>query len=120
MNLSRLNRKRGLQFALQRRNWSKIGPKSSSRMNLNSSSTRVMVERTCGGVGGETLNPKCVQQTIKHGGGHFMVWGTFLVVSELSRISHRMKVADYVQLLENSLLPFLATSFSRRENFPTR
>ena len=38
-----------------------------------------------------------------------MVWGafTFLGVSELSRISHRMKAADYVQLLENSLLPFL-------------
>ena len=30
----------------------KIGPKSSSRMNLNSSSTRVMVERTCGEVWG--------------------------------------------------------------------
>ena len=32
---------------------------------------------------------------------------TFLGVSELSRISHQMKAADYVQLLEKSLLPFL-------------
>ena len=87
----------------------KIGPKSSSRMNLNSSSTRVMVERTCGEMG-ETLNPKCAQHMVTHGGGTlwFGVLLLFAVsVSELSRISHRMKAADYVQLLQNSLLPFL-------------
>ena len=40
---SRVNRKQRLQFALQHKKWSlKIGPKSSSRMNLNSN-YRVMV-----------------------------------------------------------------------------
>ena len=48
-----------------------------------------------------------------------MVWGafTFLGVSELSRISHRMKAADYIQLLENSLLPFLHCFPEGEKNF---
>ena len=108
--LSRVNRKRRLQFALQRKNWSvedwsQIIFSDESKSQLYKINGRTYVGRSVG----ETLNPKCVNQTVKHGQGHVMVWGafTFLGVSELSRITHRMKAADYVQLLKNSLLPFL-------------
>ena len=108
--LSRVNRKRRLRFALQHKNWSvedwsQIIFSDESKFQLYKSNGRTYVRRSVG----EALDPKCVQQTVKHGGGNVMVWGafTFLGVSELSRISHRMKAADYVQLLENSLLPFL-------------
>ena len=85
--------------------WSQFIFSNESKFQLYKSNGQTYMQRSVG----ETLDPKCDQQTVKHGGGNVMVWGafTFLGVSELSRISHWMKVADYVQLLENSLLPFL-------------
>ena len=88
---------------------SKTGVKSSfsdkSKFNLNKSDRRTYVRRNSS----EAWNPCCIQQTIKHGGGGVMVWGafTFLELSTLLSISHRLDVQGYIQLLKDNLSPFL-------------
>ena len=48
-----------------------------------------------------------------------MVWGvfTFLKLSTLPRISHRLDAQGYIQLLKDSLLPFLKEFPSRERVF---
>ena len=112
--LSRANQTKRLQFALERqhwtvKDWSKIVFSDESKFNLYKSDGRTYVQRSMG----EALDPKCMQQTVKHGGGNVMVWGafTFLCVSPIVQINHQMKAVDYVNILKEHLLPFL-------EHFP--
>ena len=53
--------------------WSQIIFSDESKFQLYKSNGRTYVRRSVG----ETLDPKCVQQPVKHGGGHVMVWGAF-------------------------------------------
>ena len=108
--LSRANQKKRLQFAIQRQNWtiedwSRIVFSDESKFKLYKSDGRTYIRRSIG----EALNPQCVQQMVKHGGGSVMVWGafTFLKTSNLVRINHRMKAVDYTEVLKENLIPFL-------------
>ena len=108
--LSVANRKKRLQFALEHKDWTvehwgKIIFSDESKFNLYKSNGCTYVGRNSG----EALNPCCIQQTVKHGGGSIMVWGafTFLKLSTLPRISHRLDAQGYIQLLKDNLLPFL-------------
>ena len=109
--LSAANRKNRLQFALENKDgtvedWGKIIFSDESKFNLYKSDGHTYVRRNSS----KTLNPCCIQQTVsKHGGGSVMVWGafTFLKLSTLPRISHRLDAQGYIQLLKDNLLPFL-------------
>ena len=97
--LSAANRKKHLQFALEHKDWTvedwgKIIFSDESKFNLYKSDGRTYVRRSSS----EALNPCCIQQTVKHGGGSGMVWGafTFLKLSTLPRISHHLDAQGYI------------------------
>lgn len=61
-------------------------------------------------------NPKYTLKTVKHGGGNIIVWGSFSYygVGPLYRIQGIMKATDYVDILQNCMLPYA------EENMPLR
>ena len=108
--LSAPNRKKCLQFALEYKDWmvedwGKIIFSAESKFNLYKSDGRTYARRNSS----EALNPCCIQQTVKHGGGSVMVWGAFpfLKLSTLLRISYRLDAQGYIQLMKDNILPFL-------------
>ena len=108
--LSAANRKKSLQFAFEHKDWKvedwgKIILSDESKFNLYKNDGCTYVRRNSS----EALNPCCIQQIVKHGGGSVMVWGafTFLKLSTLPRISHCLDAQGYIQLLKDNLLPFL-------------
>ena len=54
---------------------------------------------------GEAYNPKNTVPTVKHGGGHIMLWGCFSSsgTGNLVRVQGIMKKEDYIQILDENL-----------------
>ena len=61
---------------------------------------------------GEGLIEREVQGTVKFGGGNIMVWGCmgWNGVEELAEVEGRTGANQYVEILDNHLLPSLADS----------
>lgn len=105
-----------LEWCINRRHWSKKMWRSviwsdESRFTLfcNDGPTRVWRKP------GTRYNIENLTPTVKHGGGGIMVWGCFSAkgLGPLVRIEGKMNHKDYINILEDNLLPFI------QENYPT-
>ena len=56
---------------------------------------------------GENFAERCIQTTLKHGGGGMMKWGcmTSKGVGLLKKVDGRLNGGSYVNILENNLIP---------------
>ena len=87
--------------------WYKVVLSDESKFNLFGSDGRVYIRRRVG----EDYLPKCVQSTVKFGGGSVMVWGCIISdgVGPLTTVDGRMKAKNYIDLLEQTLVSFMTT-----------
>lgn len=105
--ISEVNRKKRLGFAhcyVGKSNefWENVLFSDESKFNIFGSDGRKYVWRKAG----QALNPKNVIPTVKHGGGHVMVWGcvSFHGVGKLAVIESTMNAEMYVDVLRQNLL----------------
>ena len=99
-----------LKWARERVNWTlsdwhKIIWSDESKFNLFGSDGRVYVRRRAG----EEFLPECINQTVKFGGGSVMMWGCISCdgVGPLMKVVGRMNAADYIKMLNTSLVPYM-------------
>ncbi|KAA3669793.1 uncharacterized protein DEA37_0002337 [Paragonimus westermani] len=108
--ISEIIRKRRLRWCRERRNWTAEQWRSviwsdESRFTLFKADGR----ETCFRRVGERFHPNCIQPTVKYGGGSIMFWSYFTSsgTGPLVKCSNHMTSAEYRQILENELVPFL-------------
>ncbi|CCO38111.1 Transposable element Tcb2 transposase [Rhizoctonia solani AG-1 IB] len=82
--------------------WARVIFSDESKFNLFSSDGPRYVWRRKG----EEFDPRYTQKTVKHGGGHIMVWGciTSKGVGRLHRIEGTLTAKKYVEILKEDLL----------------
>ena len=111
--LSTKHRKRRLDFALKHKDWTmedwtRVIWSDETKINRIGSDGRIYVWKN----GGEPLQDKEVQGTVKFGGGSLIVWGCmgWNGVGILAEVEGRMDVEQYVSILEDNLLPSMENS----------
>ena len=104
-----------MDFAKKYRNWSvedwkKVIWSDESKFMLFGSDGR----QYCWKKPGEPLRSPHVKPTVKFGGGNIMVWGCFSAkgLGPLVRIEGKMNHKDYINILEDNLLPFIQENYS--------
>lgn len=105
--LSRKNITCRLSFAkkhLLRANWKNVLWSDETKINLFGSDGKVHVRRPKN----SAYDPKHTLKTVKHGGGNILLWGCFSSagVGPLFWIKDKMCAADYVNILNNVMLPY--------------
>ena len=108
--LTEKQRENRLNWCIERQNWSIKKWKTviwsdESRFTLfeNDGPDRVWREN------GTRYNIENLTPTVKHGGGGIMVWGCFSGkgLGPLVKVEGKMNRLDYINILENNLLPFI-------------
>lgn len=104
--ISAVNKAKRLAFAqkygsMDEKFWSTVIFSDESKFNLFGHDGRQRVWRKRN----TALDPKNVNLTVKHGGGHVMVWGCFAAsgVGSLHFVDKTMTAADYVAILKANL-----------------
>ena len=89
--------------------WSRVLWSDESNFQLYLTGKRVFVRRRPG----ERLLEDCVTPTVKHGGGHVMVWGCMCSqgVGILRRIDGNLRKEGYTDLLSTAMLPSAVALF---------
>lgn len=82
------------------RHWECVVFTDEARINLYGPDSRPRVWRRAGIL----LQPRHVRQTVKHGGGHVMIWGaiTSKGVGQIALVRGKMDSRQYVRILESS------------------
>lgn len=111
--LSTVHRKKHLAFALRHKEWTvedwkRVIWSDETKINRIGSDGKQWVWKQIG----EGLIEREVQGTVKFGGGNIMVWGCmgWNGVGELAEVEGRMNADQYVDILDNHLLPSLEDS----------
>jgi len=111
--LSAVHRKRRLAFALKYKEWTvedwkRVIWSDETKINRIGSDGKRWVWKQVG----EGLIEREVQGTVKFGGGNIMVWGCmgWEGVGDLAEVEGRMDANQYVDILENHLLPSMEES----------
>jgi transposase len=111
--LTTVHRKKRLAFALKHKEWTvedwkRVIWSDETKINRIGSDGKQWVWKQVG----EGLIEREVQGTVKFGGGNIMVWGCmgWNGVGELAEVEGRMDADQYVEILDNHLLPSLADS----------
>src|SRR6266850_368088 len=106
--LSAVHRKKQLAFASKYKNWTvedwkRVIWSDETKINRIGSDGKQWVWKKAG----EGLIEREVQGTVKFGGGNMMVWGCmgWDGVGELAEVEWRMDANQYLDILENHLLP---------------
>lgn len=106
--LRNVNKVKRLQWAKKHRNWSldqwrKVFWTDESKFELFGTKRRLYVRRKVG----ERVLENCVAHTVKHGGGHVMIWGGFGggKVGDLVRITSIMDKKMYHNILVRHAVP---------------
>ncbi len=108
-----------MAFALKHQNWTvedwkKVIWSDKTKINRIGSDGKEWVWKQVG----EGLIEREVQGTVKHGGGNIMVWGCmgWNGVGQLAEVEGRMDANQYVDILQNHLLPSMEESgFSAKD-----
>lgn len=105
--LSKKNIKKRLEFAIQhlgRENWRNVLWSDETKINLFGSDGKTFVRRPAN----SEFNPKYTKKTVKYGGGSMMIWGCFSAsgVGPIFWVEGKMTAADYLDILQNQMLPF--------------
>ena len=110
-------RENRLKWCLSRRRWSvaqwgKIIWSDESRFTIFRSDGPHHVWRSVS----ERYNIENITPSVKHGGGGIMVWGCFSEkgLGPLFRVEGTMDRHDYIEILENKLLPYISDKFNSR------
>lgn len=108
--LSAVHRKKRLDFAFKYRewtveDWARVVWSDETKINRIGSDGKQWMWKKAG----EGLIEREVQSTVKHGGGNIMVWGCmgWDGVGRLAEVEGRMNADQYVDILEENLLPSL-------------
>jgi transposase len=111
--LSATHRKKRLNFALKYKEWTvedwkRVIWSDETKINRIASDGRQWVWKKTG----EGLIEREVQGTVKFGGGNIMVWGClgWEGVGRLAEVEGKMNAEQYVDILENNLLPSMEES----------
>lgn len=111
--LSAMHRKKCLTFALKYQNWTvedwkRVIWSDETKINRIGSDGKQWVWKQTG----QGLISREVQATVKFGGGNIMVWGCmgWEGVGRLAEIEGRMDAKQYVDILEENLLPSMEES----------
>src|SRR6266568_3899483 len=107
------HRKKWLDFALRHKEWTvedwkRVIWSDETKINRIGSNGKQWVWKKVG----EGLIEREVQGTVKFGGGNIMVWGCmgWNGVGELAEVEGRMDADQYVDILDNHLLPSIEES----------
>lgn len=118
--ISKKNRLDRLEFANNHLDWSIQKWKTvlfsdESKFNLKGSDGSQRVRRPIG----ERLKPRYCSGTVKHGGGHVMVWGAFSGqgIGPIHRIEGLMDRFMYKDILQDIMLPFAEEEMPLRWTF---
>ena len=98
--LSKKHRKARLDWSRAHRNW---GTEEWSKVLFSDESSFALFPGKEGWVRrreGEVLSDACLIPTVKHGGGHLMVWGAFHIsgIGVLKRVEGTIDAAAYKQI----------------------
>jgi hypothetical protein len=111
--LTAVHRKKRLTFALRHKEWTvedwkRVIWSDETKINRIGSDGKQWVWKQVG----DGLIEREVQGTVKFGGGNIMVWGcmSWNGVGELAEIEGRMDADQYVDILDNHLLPSIGES----------
>jgi transposase len=111
--LTAVHRKKRLAFALRHKEWTvedwkRVMWSDETKINRIGSDGKQWVWKQVG----EGLIEREIQGTVKFGGGNIMVWGCmgWNGVGELAEVEGRMDADQYVDILNNHLLPSLEES----------
>jgi transposase len=111
--LTAVHRKKRLAFALKHREWTvedwkRVMWSDETKINRIGSDGKQWVWKKAG----DGLIEREVQGTVKFGGGNIMVWGCmgWNGVGELAEVEGRMDADQYVDILNNHLLPSMEES----------
>lgn len=111
--LSAVHRKKRLSFALKYKEWTiedwkRVIWSDETKINRIASDGRQWVWKKAG----EGLVEREIQGTVKFGGGNIMVWGcmSWEGIGRLAEIEGKMNAEQYVDILENNLLPTMEES----------
>ena len=112
--LNEIQRKNRLEWCIKRQNWTLRQWRSviwsdESLFTLfgNDGPTRVWRKD------GTRYNIENLSPSVKHGEGGIMIWGCFTAkgFDPLVKVEGKMKYQDYINILENELLPFIQENF---------
>lgn len=94
--------------------WGKVVFSDETKINRFRSDGRLWVWKKTS----QHLDPRCVEGTIKFGGGNIMVWGCMLgtKLGTLHRIHNRMTANGYIEILNTSFMENLAKFGVTKEN----
>ncbi len=117
--LSAKNRKRRLQFAQARQNWTiedwkNVAWSDESRFLLRHSDGRVRIWRK----EHESMDPSCLVSTVQTGGG-VMVWGIFSwhTLGPLVPIEHRLNATAYLSIVHDHVHSFMTTVYTSSDGY---
>ncbi len=121
--LSAINRKRRLQFAQARQNWTRedwknVAWSEESRFLLRHSDGRVRIWRK----EHESMDPSCLVSMVQAGGGGLMVWGIFYwhTLDPLVPIEHRLNATAFLSIVADHVHPFMTTVYTSSDATSSR